>query len=225
MSENITPDDIDQWAGSVPAEDELVDLVSMLVNATNNHLMTADFPGGKGANLGGPDGLTETLAESLNVPAGRALWELGTEKGPGTKATEDYDYRVEHTPLLERQTMAFVAVTGHHWKNRDQWVKTQNAKGDWRLVRALDASGLTRWLEQAPGVAAHFAKTLRGKAQDAENIQNWWNLYASETFPKLSLECVLAGRKLPAEQLLRRIVTLQPGEPYRLRPAMSCQVV
>ena len=51
----------------------------------------------------------------------------------------------------------FVFVTPRRWPGKDKWVKDRKAQGQWKDVRAYDASDLEQWLEQSISGQAWFA--------------------------------------------------------------------
>ena len=40
-------------------------------------------------------------------------------------------------------------MTPRNWPGKDKWVKEKEALGEWKSVRAYDASDLEQWLEQS----------------------------------------------------------------------------
>ena len=139
---------IEDWAATnVRARDRLPVLLRRLVHATGRELRRVDFPGYDNAQRHGWDGRVEADAATLWVPEGRSFWEFGVDQRPKAKADRDYRARLEALPSAERAKCTFIFVTPRNWPGKDEWARSREAAGDWRAVRALDASDLEQWVE------------------------------------------------------------------------------
>ena len=119
------------------------------MHSTGNDLRRVDFPGYDNAQRKGSDGFVEAGAATPWVPEGRSYWEFGTDQKPGAKAESDYTARLKSVDPAERAKSTFVFVTPRNWPGKTAWEKRKNKAGDWKTVRAFDASDLEQWLEQS----------------------------------------------------------------------------
>src|SRR5262249_50651385 len=141
---------IHDWAETnVEARQHLAVLLRKLIHCTGRELIQVDFPGYDNAERKGWDGWIEAGAVTPWIPVGRSGWEFGTTQNPGIKADHDYAARLSSVEPLERRKCTFVFVTARNWPGKVEWAKKKNATGDWRAVRALDASDLEQWLEES----------------------------------------------------------------------------
>jgi hypothetical protein len=76
-------------------------------------------------------------------------WEFGTDEDPREKAEKDYKGRVNSVPADDRADCTFIFVTPRNWSGKTEWAPKKNESGDWRAVRAFDASDLEQWLEES----------------------------------------------------------------------------
>ena len=139
---------IADWAAAnIEARERLPVLLRRLVHATGRELRHVDFPGYDNAQRHGWDGWIEADAAAPWVPEGRSGWEFGVDQRPNAKAERDYQARLSKIPPSERAECTFVFVTPRNWEGKDRWARSKEAAGDWKAVRALDASDLEQWLE------------------------------------------------------------------------------
>ena len=110
-------------------------------------------------------------------------------------------------------------ATPRTWSTKQNWVKKRLGEKKWRDVRALDASDLASWIEQAPAFAGWLAR-LTGKLPTAGVVplDEWWGNWSQVTDPQLSPELVLAGRTEQARQLGVWIEGDKPGLRSRRNP-------
>ena len=85
---------------------------------------------------------------------------LEPTRKPGAKADDDYDARLASVDPAERADGTFVFVTPRNWPGKSAWEKQKSAAGDWKAVRAFDASDLEQWLEQSVPAQIWLAEQL-----------------------------------------------------------------
>jgi len=185
----ITARDIEQWAdGNLTARATLPVLLRKLVHSTGQALSHIDFPGYDNAQRKGWDGRVDAAAATPWIPLGKSGWEFGCDVDPRQKAEGDYDARVDDVPAAERADIDFVFVTPRNWKTKDKWVKEKTALGDWRSVRAYDASDLEQWLEQSISAQGWLAEQMGSPDSGAHSLDQQWQAWASVTTPELPKE-------------------------------------
>ncbi len=180
---------IEDWADSqIDARTHLPVLLRKLVHSTGNDLQQVDFPGYDNAQRKGTDGFVEAGAATPWVPEGRSYWEFGTTQKPGTKANSDYTARLASVDPAERANSTFVFVTPRNWPDKTAWEKQKNEAGDWKAVRAFDASDLEQWLEQSVPAQIWLAEQLALSVSGYETLEQAWYRWANASDPHLTPE-------------------------------------
>ena len=180
---------IADWAAvNIEARERLPVLLRRLVHATGRELRHVDFPGYDNAQRRGWDGWIEADAAAPWVPEGRSGWEFGVDQRPSAKAEDDYRARLKTSSPAERAECAFVFVTPRNWEGKDRWARGKEAAGDWKAVRALDASDLEQWLETTIAPRIWLAGEL-GVLQEGfefETLDRLWNRWVEASDPPLT---------------------------------------
>ncbi len=180
---------IEDWADNqIDARSHLPVLLRKLVHSTGNDLRQADFPGYDNAQRKGSDGFVEAGAATPWVPEGNSYWEFGTDQKPATKADDDYSARLISVDITERADSTFVFVTPRNWPGKTAWEKRKNKAGDWKAVRAFDASDLEQWLEQSVPAQIWLAEQLGLPVTGYETLEQAWRRWASASEPHLTPE-------------------------------------
>ena len=84
--------------------------------------------------------------------------------------------------------MTFVFVTPRKWDGKHDWAKAKNLRGDWKDVKAFDASDLEQWLEQSVPAQTRMQEFQGGAAQEVTTLDNIWLEWTSMTEPELPKE-------------------------------------
>jgi addiction module HigA family antidote len=180
---------IDDWAaGNLDARHLLPVLLRKLVHSTGHELLQVDFPGYDNAERKGWDGLIEAGAATPWIPEGMSRWEFGTNQDPGSKAEKDYSARLASIPPTERKNCTFVFVTPRNWSGKAGWAKNKNAAGDWKAVRAFDASDIEQWLEESIPVQIWLAERLNLPVTGFETLDQCWRRWAAASDPEMTTE-------------------------------------
>ena len=177
---------IEEWAARIEARDRLPVLLRRLVHATGRELRRVDFPGYDNAQRHGWDGQVEADAATLWVPVGRSFWEFGVDQRPKAKADRDYRARVGALPPAERAKCTFVFVTPRNWAGKEEWERGRQAAGDWKAVRALDASDLEQWLENTIAPRIWLADELGIPTEGFQTLDRFWERWAQASEPPMS---------------------------------------
>ena len=178
---------IHDWAEShLDARHLLPVLLRKLVHSTGHGLRQVDFPGYDNAERKGWDGLVEADAATPWVPEGKSGWEFGTSQRPSRKAESDYATRLASVPPAERAECTFVFVTPRNWPGKTDWAKGKNAAGDWKAVRAFDASDLEQWLEESIPAQMWLAEQLALPVNGFETLDKCWRRWAEASEPKMT---------------------------------------
>ncbi|RIV26129.1 addiction module antidote protein, HigA family [Alicyclobacillaceae bacterium I2511] len=181
--------EIEDWAGrQIDARSHLPVLLRKLVHSTGNDLHHVDFPGYDNAQRKGSDGFIEAGGATPWIPEGNSYWEFGTDQNPGGKAESDYTARLTSIEPAVRARSTFVFVTPRNWNGKTAWEKRKNETGDWKAVRALDASDLEQWLEQSVPAQIWLAEQLNRPASGYETLEMAWNRWANASNPHLKPE-------------------------------------
>ena len=177
------------WADSqIEARTHLPVFLRKLVHSTGHDLRKVDFPGYDNAQRKGSDGFVEAGGATPWVPEGNSYWEFGTHQKPGSKAENDYTARLTSVDSAERSNSTFVFVTPRNWPGKSAWEKQKNEAGDWKAVRAFDASDLEQWLEQSVPVQIWLAEQLGLPVDGYETLERAWRRWAYASEPHLTGE-------------------------------------
>ena len=179
---------IEQWAETRPAREDLPALLRRLVYATGEKLVLNDFPAFDNAERPGWDGIVEAETPTPSIPEGKSGWELGCSATPGRKAQQDYATRVKSVPPEVRRGMTFVFVTPRNWPGKREWAKEKADHGEWKDVRAYDASDLEQWLEQSAETQIWFAERLGIWGDGYRSLDRCWSDWSGVCDPVLSPE-------------------------------------
>jgi addiction module HigA family antidote len=185
----ITARDIEQWVhGNLKARSTLSVFLRKLIHSTGEQLSHVDFPGYDNAEKKGWDGRVDAGAATPWIPLGQSGWEFGCNEDPKQKAEGDYAARVAAISAHERAEMYFIFVTPRKWTTKEKWIKEKQALGEWKSVRAYDASDLEQWLEQSIPAQSWLAEQMGLPEEGAHSLDEQWQKWASVTEPKLPAE-------------------------------------
>ena len=179
---------IENWADRIDARTHLPVLLRKLVHSTGRDLHQVDFPGYDNAQHHGPDGVVKSGVSNPWIPKGTSYWEFGTNQNPRGKAKIDYSARLESVDSAERANSTFVFVTPRNWPGKTEWENQKNETGDWKEVRAFDASDLEQWLEQAVPVQIWLAEQLNQSTSGYETLERVWHRWANASEPHITPE-------------------------------------
>ena len=178
---------IHAWAeGNINARQLLAVLLRRLIHSTGRDFRTVDFPGYDNSERKGCDGVVETDATTPWIPEGRSCWEFGVDRDPRRKAERDYANRVASISSEERKDTTFVFVTPRNWPGKTAWAEEKQATGEWKAVRAYDASDLEQWLEQSISAQIWIAQILGIPAEGVETLNLFWNRWVEASDPRLT---------------------------------------
>jgi addiction module HigA family antidote len=179
--------DIEAWAShNIPARIRLSVFLRTLVHSTGVGLTKADFPGNDDAERAGWDGFVEADEGTPWIPAGVSGWEFGTNQDIKAKADKDFAKSVKALNKSEREKITFVFVTPRRWPGKTTWLAAAQSKGQWKDVRAYDASDLEQWLEQSLAGQTWFANETLRPSQDVRSLDKCWSDWAGVADPPLT---------------------------------------
>ena len=107
-------------------------------------------------------------------------------KRPGSKAESDYIARLRTVSPSERAERTFVFVTPRNWPGKVEWAKNKQTAGDWKAVRAFDASDLEQWVEESISGQMWLAEQLAIPVDGFETLDQCWRRWAEASEPKMS---------------------------------------
>ena len=183
----IKAQEIETWADTIPAREELPALLRRLVCSTGDQLVRVDFPAFDNAQRPGWDGEVEAPIPTPWIPAGRSVWEFGCSSRPANKANDDYgNKRGRAFPIGDQREVTFVFVTPRNWHGKKQWAEEKATLGEWKDVRAYDASDLEQWLEQSAETQVWFSERLGSPVDGFRSPEMCWSEWAEVCEPSLS---------------------------------------
>ena len=177
---------IADWASNIQSRERLPVFLRHLIHATGRELSEVDFPGYDNAQRHGWDGWVVAGAAAPWVPEGRSGWELSVEQRPREKADHDYRMRRNKVSPAERAELTFVFVTPHNWEGKTRWAWGKQDAGEWKAVRAFDASDLEQWLETTISPRIWLAQELDLSTEGFETLDSFWNRWAKASDPPMT---------------------------------------
>ena len=178
---------IEAWADTIDARHLVPVLLRTLIHSTGEDLRRVDFPGHDDAQRPGWDGRVEAEAATPWIPQGLSGWEFGVSEDVPRKADGDYAKRLS-VPAPERARSTFVFVTLRRWPQKNAWEDGKNSTGDWRAVRAFDASDLEQWLEQSIPGQVWLAERLEQPRHGCETLDRFWDRWRAASDPPMTEE-------------------------------------
>lgn len=206
MAVRVTSTDLDDWSRRKDSDSHLPTLVRRLIMASSRP-DSIRMPAAEGVALSGFDGaiLVRGGADPF-VPAGRSVWELGTNEKKRAKAVDDYEKRTKQTPADERARTTYVCVLSRRWGSGAAWVKEMVARDDgWRDIRVLAADELALWIESCPGVEAWFREHQGLGSLGDVGIGDWFRRWSTQSDPDTPAALLTAGRQRDVTRLLDRL--------------------
>ena len=202
----ITRDQLGSWADTPESKANFPHLISRLIRATTAKNTKVNIPWGSATYIGGWDGIVDSKEKTRYVPEGISLWELGTNQDPQSKANADYEKRTKEPLGYTPQDATFVFVTPRTWTKKEEWVSQKKEEKKWKDVIVYDGISLEQWLDEAPAVSRWFAS--QGYAGSSEGIitaDECWKEWSCLGQLELTPDCVLAGRDVAREALIKRL--------------------
>lgn len=192
--------DLDRWANSRRAQEQLPALVRRLIHATTTTATHIGLPAGDAVQQAGYDGVVILNETHHAVPDGTSIWEFGVSANPKKKATDDYNKRKQAQPVsdvgaIDPAATTFVFVTPRRWNAKSDWAEERRAEGFWRDVRVFDADDLEAWLEQAMATHVWLSTELGRRPVGADDLAAVWRDWSESTTPPLSPAVMFAGRE------------------------------
>ena len=213
MMKWIAAFDLNEWAGRTTARLSFPRLIADLIRASADAIDAFRFPNGEMGQLPGFDGVLESDdGAPPYVPAGRSIWEFGTNADAIGKVDGDYDKRTLQVPAEERANSTFVFVTPRSWKNGlekiGEWIDAKKAAGQWKDVRLIDGVQLEHWLEMHPAVSAHWARQelKLGPSRGARSTDEFWRQFSKRFDPPLTEDVLMCARQAQAEKLVAALL-------------------
>ncbi|BFM45099.1 hypothetical protein NYQ10_15610 [Flavobacterium johnsoniae] len=194
--------DIEHWAEKHQGKGFFPYLVSKLVYFSTLPGAQISIPYGSAVYLPGWDGLIYSEQQRPYVPAGRSLWEFGTDKGFRAKADRDFDKRAENPLGYDASDCTYVFVTPRIWKDKEAWRLEKLKLNLWKDICVYDAVDMTQWLDQSGPAALWFAREIgKAPAEGALDAEQFWAEWSSGEAGHLVPKIVTSGRDAETAKL------------------------
>lgn len=209
----IKANDIEAWASpNISARVRLSVLLRILVHSTTTGLLAVDFPGNDDAQRPGWDGFVDANEATPWVPVGRSGWEFGTNQDIKNKADDDFAKSARAVSQDDRLQTTFVFVTPRRWPGKAAWVTERKKAGQWKDVKAYDASDLEQWLEQSISGQAWFANETGMPSLSVRSPDKCWDDWARVCTPRLAKSLFSSALPAAARSVRAKLAT-DPGRP------------
>lgn len=198
-SELITADDLNSWPDkdARDAQENFPRLIRRLLLDTPG-VSAVSVRAGNGVSAPGYDGVAQSDETVSVLPAGSLVFEFGTDKGIGSKASKDYRKRSKQDDAASH---VFVFATPRRWSGKDKWLEERRSEGKFANVWALDADDLEAWLETSPSSHYWISEHLGKQPDEARTLEQWWGSFHQATQPELPLSMFIAGRESTRDKL------------------------
>ena len=205
--ELITADDLNSWPdnNARDAQQSFPWLIRRLLLDTPG-VSAVSVRAGNGVNVPGYDGDAQSDKTVSVLPAGSLVFEFGTDKEVGSKASKDYRKRAKQD---DAANYVFVFATPRRWSGKDKWLEKRRSEGKFANVWALDADDLEAWLETSPSSHYWISEHLGKQPDEARTLEQWWSSFHQATHPELPLSMFTAGRESTRNKL-QELLTKAP---------------
>ncbi|SHG37844.1 hypothetical protein [Flavobacterium defluvii] len=194
--------DIEHWAEKHQGKGFFPYLVSKLVYFSTLPGAQISIPYGSAVYLPGWDGLIYSEQQRPYVPAGRSLWEFGTDKGFRAKADRDFDKRAENPLGYDASDCTYVFVTPRIWKDKETWKLEKLKLNLWKDICVYDAVDMMQWLDQSGPAALWFAREIgKAPAEGALDAEQFWAEWSSGEAGHLVPKIITSGRDAETAKL------------------------
>lgn len=194
--------DIENWAKFYEAKGFFPYLISKLIHFNSLPGSQINVPSGSSVYVGGWDGEVYSAEERPFIPAGKSLWEFGTNSSFKSKADSDYKKRTIDTLGHIASECTFIFVTPLFWKDKDKWCKSKMKEGIWNDVKVYDSVDLELWLDNSFPVANWFAKTLKKAPKEGLlSAEQLWLEWSTGPDRSLTTLTITSGREKEMERL------------------------
>jgi addiction module HigA family antidote len=220
---------IEAWSERQEARAELPVFLRRLVVSTGIELAKADFPAYENSQRKGWDGTVTAGSATPWIPLGNSGWEFGINRDAARKAEEDYAARTRSITAKVRGDTTFVFVTPRNWTGKEAWAAAKRTQGEWKDVRAYDASDLEQWIEASIPAQAWMAEQLAIGAGEVQTLDACWKRWAGVTNPEFSRKLFGSASQAHAETLAQwlqrpaeRPLTVVAASPDEALAALAC---
>ena len=210
----VTATQLENWARTLAAREELPKIVADLIRASSSDIVSMRFPSGDKGQVRGFDGHLVSDVSALNVPHGRSFWEFGTDADYKRKAESDFHSRTKAVSAADQQETTFVIVSPWTWDSSDptkkleDWIAERKAESSWKHILYIDGSALETWLEHRPAVSAWHARTTLQlyPVEGIRSTDEFWTDFAGQFGPPITEEVLLCERDQAAQQLIQGLL-------------------
>ena len=176
------------------------ELIKRLILVGCQNVSSIRMPGLDDIWAPGFDGIVESQDQTPYVPAGKSVWEFGTNADSLSKINKDYQKRTNNPLGIDKTTTAFYLVIPRIWTYDNQGVSISQWEiehnGDWLGVHVYDASVLCDWINSEPAVCAWlFEQFGEGKKLSFSSVAGAWESFSNRTNPQLTASMFLEGRQ------------------------------
>ena len=104
-------------------------------------------------------------------------------------------------------------VAPRNWSGKHSWAKDKTTRGEWKDVRAFDASDLEQWLEQSIPAQTRMREFQGGAGQKVTTLGQIWLEWAAVTKPELPEELFAPAAERHQKQL-EKWLKEPPASPF-----------
>lgn len=153
------------------------------------------FPAGDSTFMPSWDGTLESTDGNAWIPAGKSVWEIGTDSSIGAKANSDFIKRTEDASEEFKAEYTYIFITPRRWKGKEKWITNNKDIGGWKEVKAYDATDLEEWIDSQPSNTVYIAEVLGISGYGVKSAEAYFNDWANQCKPAITKEALILGRE------------------------------
>lgn len=163
------------------------------------------FPAGDSTFMPSWDGTLESTDGNAWIPAGKSVWEIGTDSSIGSKANSDFIKRTEGSSEEFKADYTYIFITPRRWKGKEKWITDNKDTGGWKEVKAYDATDLEEWIDSQPSNAVYIAGVLGISGYGIKSAEAYFNDWANQCKPAITKEALILGRESSFKSLEKEL--------------------
>lgn len=195
---------ITQWAKERECQGSLPLLIKKLSLASSKKIRKCDFPSEDQVYLSGFDGIIENDDNTLFVPEGQSVWEMGCNNEWRPKANEDYRNRTKEPLGINQEITTYIQVSPQLIEREDieKWEKSKIKQKIWKDVKLYGALELETWINETLSVERWFAEMIGFPNKGVETLERWWSKWCQlEEDLEISPDLVLTDKEEEVKKL------------------------
>lgn len=164
----------EQMTSKITAE-TLPQIIMDLILASTNKIGKLKIPVSNLCGNFGVDGeveIPENFANSMPIPSGKLVFEMGVNKKIKDKANEDYEKRKNQAT----KDTTYIFITSQIFSKADEWTEEKKQENDfsWKDLCCITQSELHGWFSRCPSVSKKWSEIWEFPTNELYTIESVW---------------------------------------------------